>query len=151
VQGLTNEKIQTAARAKGETALLSTCIDAAMEEESAIMSAKERSLSVQTINRRPDEAGKVKVNKCVNEFKGFGRGSGFMFKGFGRGSGFMFKGFGRGSGFMFKGFGCHVFSHFVNSYENIVDTVKCKVLVALKNTKLPTDVRLVIPVLSCIP
>jgi hypothetical protein len=40
VQGLSNERIQTIVRAKGETALLSVCIDAAMEEESAILSAK---------------------------------------------------------------------------------------------------------------
>jgi hypothetical protein len=42
VQGLSNERIQTIVRAKGETALLSVCIDAAMEEESAILFAKER-------------------------------------------------------------------------------------------------------------
>jgi hypothetical protein len=41
VQGLSNERIQTIVRAKGETAL-SVCIDAATEEESAILSAKER-------------------------------------------------------------------------------------------------------------
>ena len=42
VQGLSNERIQTIVRSKGETALLSTCIDAALEEESAILSARER-------------------------------------------------------------------------------------------------------------
>jgi hypothetical protein len=42
VQGLSNERIQTIGRAEVETALLSTCIDAALEEESAILSARER-------------------------------------------------------------------------------------------------------------
>ena len=42
VQGLSNERIQTIVRSKGETALLSACIDAAVEEESAILSARER-------------------------------------------------------------------------------------------------------------
>ena len=45
VQGLSNER--TIVRSKGETALLSTCIDAALEEESAILSARERGFSVQ--------------------------------------------------------------------------------------------------------
>jgi hypothetical protein len=40
VQVLSNEIIQTIVRARGETALLRTCINAAMEEDSAIMSAK---------------------------------------------------------------------------------------------------------------
>jgi len=47
VQGLNNEKIPTIVRSKGETALLSTCIGAALEEESAILSARERRFSVQ--------------------------------------------------------------------------------------------------------
>ena len=42
VQGLSNERIQTIVRSKGETALLSACIDAALEEESAILSSRER-------------------------------------------------------------------------------------------------------------
>jgi hypothetical protein len=46
VQGLSNERIQIVVRSKGETALLSTCIDAALEEESAILSARERGFSV---------------------------------------------------------------------------------------------------------
>jgi hypothetical protein len=33
VHGLRNERIQTIVRSEGETALLSTCIDAALEEE----------------------------------------------------------------------------------------------------------------------
>jgi len=45
LQWLSNERIQTIVRSKGETALLSTCIDAALEEESAI-SARERGFSV---------------------------------------------------------------------------------------------------------
>jgi hypothetical protein len=38
VQGLSHNKIQTIVRSKGESALLSTCIDGALEEESAILS-----------------------------------------------------------------------------------------------------------------
>jgi hypothetical protein len=41
VQGLNNERVQTIVRAKGEAALLSECIDVVMEDESAILSAKE--------------------------------------------------------------------------------------------------------------
>jgi hypothetical protein len=44
-QGLSNERIQTIGRAKGKTALLSVCIDAAMEEKFAILSAKDRGFS----------------------------------------------------------------------------------------------------------
>jgi hypothetical protein len=44
VQGLSNEKTQTIVQSKGETALLSTCIYATLEEESAILSARERIL-----------------------------------------------------------------------------------------------------------
>jgi len=42
VQRLSNERIQTIVWSKGETALLSTCIDAALEEELTILSARER-------------------------------------------------------------------------------------------------------------
>ena len=42
VQGLSNERIQTIVQSKGETALLSTCVDAALEEELTILSARER-------------------------------------------------------------------------------------------------------------
>ena len=42
VQALSNERIQTIVRSKGENDLLSACIDTALEEESAILSAKER-------------------------------------------------------------------------------------------------------------
>jgi hypothetical protein len=42
VQGLSNERIQTIVRSKGEAPLLSTCVDTALEEESAILSARER-------------------------------------------------------------------------------------------------------------
>jgi hypothetical protein len=47
LQGLIIERIQTTVRAKGETALLSTCIDCALEEESAIMSVRERFLGAE--------------------------------------------------------------------------------------------------------
>ena len=47
VQGLSNERIQTIVRSKGENALLSAYIDTTLEEESAILSARERGFSVQ--------------------------------------------------------------------------------------------------------
>jgi hypothetical protein len=43
VKGLSNERIQTTVRSKGETALLSTFIDAVLEEESTILSPREGS------------------------------------------------------------------------------------------------------------
>lgn len=42
VQRLSDERIQTIVRSEGGSALLSTCIDAALEEESTILSARER-------------------------------------------------------------------------------------------------------------
>jgi hypothetical protein len=59
VQGLSNERVQTIVRAKGETAMLSVCIDTASEEEFAILSARERGFNV------------------GNAFGGPGRGFGF--------------------------------------------------------------------------
>jgi len=49
VQGLSNGRIQTIVRSKGENSQLSTFIDAALEEESAILYARERGFSVQKI------------------------------------------------------------------------------------------------------
>ena len=49
LQGLSNERIQTIVRSKGETSQLSTCIDAALEEESAILSARGNGFSVQKV------------------------------------------------------------------------------------------------------
>lgn len=43
VQGLANDRIQTIVRSRGEKILLSTAIEISLEEESAILSAKERS------------------------------------------------------------------------------------------------------------
>jgi hypothetical protein len=43
VKGLSNNRIQTTVRSKGETALQSTFIDATLEEESTILSAREGS------------------------------------------------------------------------------------------------------------
>lgn len=43
VQGLINDRIQTIVRSRGENILLSTAIEISLEEESAILSAKERS------------------------------------------------------------------------------------------------------------
>jgi hypothetical protein len=41
VQGLASDRIRTIVRARGEATLLSTCIDIALEEESAILSARD--------------------------------------------------------------------------------------------------------------
>jgi len=43
IQGLSNEGIQTIVRSRGESILLSQAIEVSLEEESAILSAKERS------------------------------------------------------------------------------------------------------------
>jgi len=43
VQGLANERIQTIVRARGEATLLSTCVEVALEEESAILSVRDKS------------------------------------------------------------------------------------------------------------
>jgi hypothetical protein len=73
VQGLSNERVQTIVRAKEETALLSVFIDTAMEEEFAILSAKERGFAAPKGNEG-------------NVFRGPGRGPGFTaqeeFRGF---------------------------------------------------------------------
>jgi hypothetical protein len=45
IQGLCNERIQTFVRSRGESILLSQAIEISLEEESAILSAKERSSS----------------------------------------------------------------------------------------------------------
>jgi len=45
IQGLSNERIQTIVRSRGESILLSQAIEVSLEEESAILSAKERSPS----------------------------------------------------------------------------------------------------------
>jgi hypothetical protein len=88
VQGLSNERIQIIVRAKGETALLSKCTDAAMEEESGTLSAKEKGFTIPS-------------SSAGNEFRGPGRGSGFTNLERNRGSsaGNVFRGPGRGSGF----------------------------------------------------
>jgi hypothetical protein len=86
VQGLSNERIQTIVRSKGETVLLSTCIDAALEEESAILSARERGFSVQK-NYGNAFKGPARVSVQVNNggsssreqaLRGSGRGPGFI-------------------------------------------------------------------------
>jgi hypothetical protein len=46
VKGLSNKRIQTILRSKGETALLSTFTAAALGEELTILSARERGFSV---------------------------------------------------------------------------------------------------------
>jgi hypothetical protein len=75
VQGLVNERIQTIVRAKGESAM-SVCIDTALEDESAILSAKERGFAAQRSGRGPEVASKVAGNPGYMN-KGSGRGFGF--------------------------------------------------------------------------
>ena len=86
VQGLSNERIQTIVRSKGETALLSTCIDAALEEESAILSARERGFSVHKSYGNMFK-GPPRVSMHANNggnssreqvLRGSGRGPGFV-------------------------------------------------------------------------
>jgi hypothetical protein len=52
-------------------------MDCALEEELAIMSAKERRFWTQKFNRQLEVAGNMRGSPCVNVFKGSGRGSGF--------------------------------------------------------------------------
>jgi hypothetical protein len=85
VQGLSNERIQTIVRSKGETALLSSCIDTALEEESAILSARERGFSVQR-----GEGSMFKGSARVSVQPSNGASSrGQMLRGSGRGPGFI--------------------------------------------------------------
>ena len=69
IQGLSNERIQTIVRSRGESILLSQAIELSLEEESAILSAKERSPS--TANGPPlrcsrcNRLGHV-ANKCTD-------------------------------------------------------------------------------------
>lgn len=86
VQGLSNERIQTIVRSKGESALLSTCIDAALEEESAILSARERGFSVHKSfgnmfkgpARVSTQVSNGSYGSRENMLKGSGRGPGFV-------------------------------------------------------------------------
>jgi hypothetical protein len=85
VQGLSSERIQTIVRSKGETALLSTCIDAALEEESAILSARERGFSVPRNYNVFKGPGRVSTNVSSSSACGreqvaivSGRGPGFV-------------------------------------------------------------------------
>ena len=57
IQGLYNERIQTIVRSRGESILLSQAIEISLEEESAILSVKERSPA--TANGPP-----LRCNKC---------------------------------------------------------------------------------------
>jgi hypothetical protein len=54
MQGLVTERIQTIVRANGESALMSICTDAGMEEESAVLLAKERGFLVLRSGRGPE-------------------------------------------------------------------------------------------------
>jgi hypothetical protein len=103
LRGLSSERIQTIVRAKREreSALLSVCTDAAIEAESAILSAKERGFT-------------VPQSSVWNAFRGPGRGSGFetLERNRGNSVGNAFTGPGRGSRFIIlEGFrypGCGV-------------------------------------------
>jgi len=86
VQGLSYERIQTIVRSKGETALLSTCIDTALEEKSAILSARERGFSIQKSYGNMFK-GPARVSVQVNSggsssseqvLRGSSRGPGFI-------------------------------------------------------------------------
>ena len=85
VQGLSNGRIQTVVRSKGETALLSTCIDSALEKESAILSARERGVSIHKICGNMFK-GPVRISVQANNggssreqvLRGSGRGPGFI-------------------------------------------------------------------------
>jgi hypothetical protein len=63
VQQLVNERIQTIVRAKGESVLLSVYIDTALEEESAILSVKERGFTSQKFNKGPEIANTTTGNR----------------------------------------------------------------------------------------
>jgi len=86
MQGLSNDKIQITVRSKGGTALLLTCIDAALEEESAILSARERGFLVQRgFGNVIRESSRVSVlandrgSSCKEHvLKGSGTGPGFI-------------------------------------------------------------------------
>ena len=69
IQGLSNERIQTIVRSRGETILLSQAIEISLEEESAILSAKERSPSA--ANGPPSRCNRCNklghaANKCTS-------------------------------------------------------------------------------------
>ncbi|KDR18082.1 hypothetical protein L798_07776 [Zootermopsis nevadensis] len=76
VQGSANERIQTIVRSKGESAMLSACIDTALDEESAILSARERGFTMQRQNKGPEVAIRV-IGSNLNAFKGLSRGTRF--------------------------------------------------------------------------
>jgi len=84
MQGLSKERIQTIVRSKGKTALLSACIDTALEEELAILSARERGFSVQrSFGNMFKGPTRVSVNSGGSSSKeqmlrGSGRGPGFI-------------------------------------------------------------------------
>jgi len=69
IQGLSNERIQTIVRSRGESILLSQGIELSLEEESSILSAKERSPS--TSNGPPLWCSRCNrlghaANKCID-------------------------------------------------------------------------------------
>jgi hypothetical protein len=72
IQGLHNERIQTIVRSRGESILLSQAIEISLEEESAILSVKERSTPV--ANGPPLRCNKCNklghtANKCFSSSK----------------------------------------------------------------------------------
>lgn len=85
VKGLSNQRIQTTMRSKGETALLSTFTDAALEEASSILSARERGFSVKnvygSISKGPSQVSVQTSNGGSSRgqvLRGSGRGHGFI-------------------------------------------------------------------------
>lgn len=72
IQGLHNERIQTVVRSRGESILLSQAIEISLEEESAILSVKERSTSA--ANGPPLRCNKCNklghtANRCMSSYR----------------------------------------------------------------------------------
>jgi hypothetical protein len=96
VQGLTSDRFQTILRARGEATLLSTCIEIALEEKSAIMSVRDKGSScygnapyrniVENVNRLPDRRRDRESNRGLPGSR-YERNSGKGFHNSGRGIG----------------------------------------------------------------
>jgi hypothetical protein len=76
VQGLFNKRNQTIVRAKGESVALLVCIDAALEEESTILSVKERGFAPQKFS-----TGHAVANRARGTYGKIDKGSGKGFRG----------------------------------------------------------------------
>jgi hypothetical protein len=54
IQGLSSDRIQTSVRSRSEQLLVSSAMELALEEESALLSAKDRGLGAQMSKRNKD-------------------------------------------------------------------------------------------------